>query len=48
MYKILAMLKGWKESYDEDEKILVVYHTEKAIHYSGSDAWKLAAHHKFS
>jgi hypothetical protein len=45
MFKLLALCRGWREAHDADDGTLVVWHDVLGIHYTGSDAWKLAALH---
>ncbi len=42
----IARLDGWTDAYDYDEELLVVFHEGKAHHYTGADAWRLAALHE--
>ncbi len=46
IYRLVAWLRGWAEARDADDGTLVVFHDGHGIHYSGPDAWKLAAHHQ--
>lgn len=48
MWKLIARLRGWREAWDYDEHLLVVWHAGKRIHYSGEDAWRHAALHRNS
>ncbi len=42
MYKLIALVLGWREAYDADEGLLVVYHPSQDIHFAGERAWKRA------
>lgn len=42
----IARLDGWQEAHDADDDVIVVFHEAKSHHYTGPDAWKLAALHE--
>ncbi len=43
MYQLIARLRGFQQAYDYDMALLVVWHSARRIHFTGPDAWKLAA-----
>lgn len=45
-WKLRARLGGWREAYDDDIGVLVVWHPTKCIHFTGPEAWKFAAQYK--
>ena len=44
VWKFIALLRGWREAWDEDEtpRLLVVYHPGRGIHFTGERAWRSA------
>ncbi len=42
----IARLDGWQGAEDSETGALVVFHEDKAHHYTGHDAWKRAALHQ--
>ncbi len=42
----IARLDGWQGAEDVETGTLVVFHEDKAHHYTGPEAWKLAAMHE--
>jgi len=43
LYKAIALLRGFREAYDYDMDLLVVWHPVRSVHFSGLKAWKHAA-----
>ncbi len=43
MWRLLATLRGWREAYDVEDGRLVVWNDRRGIHFTGPDAWRLAA-----
>ena len=45
MWKLIAIIKGWHcaQDYDSVPNIIVVFHPNKEIHFTGDDAWRKAA-----
>ena len=45
LWKIIARTQGWLEArdYDETPDLLVVWHPQLAIHFTGKNAWRAAA-----
>ena len=46
MNKFICLLRGWREAFDYDENVLVVWHSGLGIHYTGPSAWRDARAHK--
>ncbi len=46
VWRAVALLRGWAQAYDVETGELVVFSDSRGIHYTGPDAWRLAALHK--
>lgn len=45
-WESMARADGWQQAECTETGALVVFHEDKAHHYTGPDAWKLAAMHE--